>query len=169
MRNKIKGYSAPIKVVDRKYYTYSDKKYNILNHVMNDIDKNNIKAALDTLHNLCYFNELKVIKPQLIDLHNNIAKITNIPLPDTDDEFQPKEHVEIRLWIDESLAEYYTQHRIHYSQKLEQEEIDGSINIYLRMPILPKFIKLLVENHTNIIVNQPQSLKKEIQNLTHPH
>ena len=49
MRSDKLGYNAPIVVFERKYYTYDDKEYSIMNQPVSDTDMNMLQEAIDVL------------------------------------------------------------------------------------------------------------------------
>jgi hypothetical protein len=71
----------------------------------------------------------------------------------------------VRLWVDYERAEGILRNPLHQSQRLEQEEIDGSVNIILNIPITPEFESYLVKNHKQIMVTSPISLAHKVKKL----
>ncbi|MBX7241141.1 MAG: WYL domain-containing protein [Bacteroidia bacterium] len=59
MRSDKLGYNAPIIVVDKKYYTYEDKKYSITNIPLNEQDLNRLNEAVDILKQFKGFSHFK--------------------------------------------------------------------------------------------------------------
>jgi predicted DNA-binding transcriptional regulator YafY len=59
MRSDKLGYNAPIKVVDRKYYTYSDPKFSITSIPLTQPDLNKIKEASEILRQFKGFSNFK--------------------------------------------------------------------------------------------------------------
>ncbi len=165
MRNKERGFNAPIVVTDRKYYKYSNTKYNLLKQIIPGEDIKCIASALEVLHTYCYFEELKPARETLIALHKEINHLLKLPIDLPEDKFTPKESIDIRLWIDYELADHYKQNKIHPTQVIEQEEIDGSINVYIKMPFITKLEKLLIDNSSKVIVTSPLSIKKHIAHI----
>jgi hypothetical protein len=72
----------------------------------------------------------------------------------------------VRLWVDYERAEGILNNPLHQSQRLEQEEIDGSINILLNIPITEEFEIYLAKNHKQIMVTSPTSLANKVKKLT---
>ena len=138
MRSAERGYSAPIVVVDKKYYIYKDENYSLVNQVLSDLDKKNIEAALATLKDYCAFAKMNKISGKLFDLHCLIAECAGMNRP----ELFGGENIEptlVRLWVDYERAEGILSNPLHPSQRLEQEEIDGSVNILLNIPVTEEF------------------------------
>ena len=70
MRSDKLGYNAPIKVVDRKYYTYEDPDYTITNIPLSQQDLNKLTEATDILKQFkgfSHFNDLSVLVQKLED------------------------------------------------------------------------------------------------------
>ena len=164
MRSVERGYSAPIVVVDKKYYIYKDENYSLVNQVLSDLDKKNIEAALTTLKDYCAFAKMEKIGSRLFDLHCLIAECAGMERPEL---FGGKnvEPTTVRLWVDYERAEGILNNPLHQSQRLEQEEIDGSINILLNIPITEEFETYLAKNHKQIIVTSPTSLANKVKKL----
>ena len=164
MRSVERGYSAPIVVVDKKYYIYKDENYSLVNQVLSDLDKKNIEAALTTLKDYCAFAKMEKISSRLFDLHCQIAECAGMERPEL---FGGKniEPTTVRLWVDYERAEGILSNPLHQSQRLEQEEIDGSINILLNIPITEEFEIYLAKNHKQIMVTSPTSLANKVKKL----
>ncbi|GAA4790483.1 WYL domain-containing protein [Olivibacter ginsenosidimutans] len=74
MRSNKLGYSAPIIVIKRKFYTYEDPHYSISNTPLSDSDISKMKDAVDILKHLngfAYFEEMSDI---IARLENNLSK-----------------------------------------------------------------------------------------------
>ena len=164
MRSAERGYSAPIVVVDKKYYIYKDENYSLVNQMLSDLDKKNIEAALTTLKDYCAFAKMEKIGSRLFDLHCQIAECAGMERPEL---FGGKniEPTTVRLWVDYERAEGILSNPLHQSQRLEQEEIDGSINILLNIPITEEFEIYLAKNHKQIMVTSPTSLANKVKKL----
>ena len=164
MRSAKRGYSAPIVVVDKKYYIYKDENYSLVNQMLSDLDKKNIEAALTTLKDYCAFAKMEKISSRLFDLHCQIAECAGMERPEL---FGGKniEPTTVRLWVDYERAEGILSNPLHQSQRLEQEEIDGSINILLNIPITEEFEIYLAKNHKQIMVTSPTSLANKVKKL----
>ena len=164
MRSAERGYSAPIVVVDKKYYIYKDENYSLVNQMLSDLDKKNIEAALATLKDYCAFAKMNKISGKLFDLHCLIAECAGMNRP----ELFGGENIEpthVRLWVDYERAEGILSNPLHPSQRLEQEEIDGSVNILLNIPVTEEFEAYLAKNSKQIIVNSPTSLANKVKKL----
>ena len=164
MRSADRGYSAPIVVVDKKYYIYKDENYSLVNQMLSDLDKKNIAAALATLKDYCAFAKMTKIGSKLFDLHCLIAECAGMNRP----ELFGGENIEpthVRLWVDYERAEGILSNPLHPSQRLEQEEIDGSVNILLNIPVTEEFEIYLAKNHKQIIVNSPTTLANKVKKL----
>lgn len=77
MRSDKLGYNAPIVVIDRKYYAYSDPSYSITKAPINsnDIDKmKEIVVVLKQFNGFSYFDEMS---DMIAKLENNLNKSTN--------------------------------------------------------------------------------------------
>lgn len=71
MRNKKNGYNAPIKVVNRKYYTYSDPAFSITNMPLTKTDReklNEVALILRQYKDFSHFNELNILVHKLEDM-----------------------------------------------------------------------------------------------------
>ncbi len=164
MRSSERGYSAPIVVVDKKYYIYKDENYSLVNQALSESDKKNLELALATIKDYCAFAKMKKIGSRLFDLHCQIAECAGMERP----ELFGGENIEptsVRLWIDFERAESILSNPLHHSQRLEQQEIDGSINILLNIPITLEFENYLAKNHKQIIVTSPSSLIAKVKKL----
>lgn len=162
-----KSYSAPIVVVDKKYYRYSDENYTFVDMRLTDADKNSLQSALETIHDYCCFGEMKGVDALLYDLHEKIASSLGLSKP----EYQVTEDtaskaMTIRLWIDSSMADAVRRHPIHSSQQIEFEEIDGSLNMVINMLPTADFINYLLRQSKHIKVTSPASLVNRIKRLS---
>lgn len=164
MRNSDTGYNAPIKVVEKKYYSYDDKKYSLLNQSLTETDKQNILNALDVLYDYASFASLKNIDTSLFSLHEKIAISLNLPLP-VKEEKENSTAVFVRLWVNYTIADEIIDKPIDESQKVELAEIDGSLILQLNTVINKKFEDYLAANSENIKVLTPNSLQAKIKKL----
>ncbi len=164
MRNSEAGYNAPIKVVEKKYYSYDDKKYSLLNQSLTETDKQNILNALDVLYDYASFASLKNIDTSLFSLHEKIAISLNLPLP-VKEEKESSTAVFVRLWVNYTMADEIIDKPIDESQKVELAEIDGSLILQLNTVINKKIEDYLVANSENIKVLTPNSLQAKIKKL----
>ena len=164
MRNSEAGYNAPIKVVEKKYYSYDDKKYSLLNQSLTETDKQNILNALDVLYDYASFASLKNIDTSLFSLHEKIAISLNLPLP-VKEENENNTAVFVRLWVNYTIADEIIDKPIDESQKVELAEIDGSLILQLNTVINKKFEDYIAANSENIKVLTPNSLQAKIKKL----
>ena len=143
---------------------YKDENYSLVNQMLSDLDKKNIEAALTTLKDYCAFAKMERISSRLFDLHCQIAECAGMERPEL---FGGKniEPTTVRLWVDYERAEGILSNPLHQSQRLEQEEIDGSINILLNIPITEEFEIYLAKNHKQIMVTSPTSLANKVKKL----
>jgi predicted DNA-binding transcriptional regulator YafY len=78
MRSDKLGYNAPIKVIDRKYYTYEDPDYSITNIPLTDQDLEKLTEVTEILKQFkgfSHFSELSVMVQKLEDkVHAEKAK-----------------------------------------------------------------------------------------------
>ena len=164
MRSAERGYSAPIVVVDKKYYIYEEENYSLVNQELSELDKKNIEVAISTLKDYCAFSKMEKIGSRLFDLHCQIAECVGMDRPEMfgNSNLEP---IQVRLWIDYERADGIRNNPLHQSQWLEQEEIDGSINILLNIPLTHEFEDYLVKNHKQIIVTSPTSLVNKVKKL----
>ena len=164
MRSAERGYSAPIVVVDKKYYIYEEENYSLVNQELSELDKKNIEVAISTLKDYCAFSKMEKIGSRLFDLHCQIAECVGMDRPEMfgNSNLEP---IQVRLWIDYERADGIRNNPLHQSQRLEQEEIDGSINILLNIPLTHEFEDYLVKNHKQIIVTSPASLVNKVKKL----
>ena len=165
MRNSEAGYNAPIKVVEKKYYSYDDKKYSLLNQSLTETDKQNILNALDVLYDYASFSSLQNIDTSLFSLHEKIAISLNLPLP-VKEEKENSTAVFVRLWVNYTMADEIIDKPIDESQKVELAEIDGSLILQLNTVINKKFEDYLAANSENIKVLTPNSLQAKIKKLS---
>jgi predicted DNA-binding transcriptional regulator YafY len=164
MRSAERGYSAPIVVVDKKYYIYKDENYSLVEQGLTELDRKNLEAALETIRDYCAFARMEKIGGKLFDLHCQIAECADMERPEL---FGGKniEPTMVRLWVDYERAEGILRNPLHQSQRLEQEEIDGSVNILLNIPLTSEFEAYLVKNHKQIMVTSPTSLAHKVKKL----
>lgn len=74
MRSNKLAYNAPIVVVDRKYYTYSDPSYSINNSPMTDADLGKMKDAVDFLKYMNGFTHFEEMSDLIVRLESNLSK-----------------------------------------------------------------------------------------------
>jgi predicted DNA-binding transcriptional regulator YafY len=76
MRSDKLGYNAPIIVLDRKHYTYSDAEYSITNTPINDADVEKMKEIVGILKQFNGFNYFEEMSEMIARLENNLYKST---------------------------------------------------------------------------------------------
>ena len=74
MRSNKLAYNAPIVVIDRKFYTYSDLNYSINNSPMTDADMSKMKDAVDFLKYMNGFNHFEEMSDLIVRLESNLSK-----------------------------------------------------------------------------------------------
>jgi len=72
MRSDKLGYNAPIKVIDRKYYTYDDPEYSITKLPLSDNDLTKLNDAIEILKQFKEFNHFKDMSSIVQKLENKI-------------------------------------------------------------------------------------------------
>ncbi|MGZ3757925.1 MAG: helix-turn-helix transcriptional regulator, partial [Mucilaginibacter sp.] len=72
MRSNKLGYEAPIVVVDKKYYTYSDKYYSIANSPLNQQDMQVLSEVSDLLKQFKGFNHFTDLNEMVSKLEDKI-------------------------------------------------------------------------------------------------
>ena len=75
MRSAERGYSAPIIVVDKKYYIYKDENYSLVNQMLSDLDKKNI----EDFEKLCELLKEKIEADENVEIiivNQNISEET---------------------------------------------------------------------------------------------
>lgn len=160
-----KVYSAPIVVIDRKYYSYSDDNYRLTDASLPLSDREAIVSAIETIADYSDFKEMRGVDRYLLELYQYIASSTDIPRLARFSETKSLKPITVRLWVDYEIADKIRNHPIHASQRVEQEEIDGSINIVVTVPITRDFENYLLLNSHQIRVTSPASLSNHIKKL----
>lgn len=77
MRSEKLGYNAPIIVVDKKYYTYSDDEYSITNMPLTSNDLKTLSQITHTLKQFEGFNQFSDMEEVLKKIENKIFAINN--------------------------------------------------------------------------------------------
>ena len=98
MRSNKLGYEAPIIVVDKKYYTYSDKNYSITNSPLNHQDMQVLTEVSDLLKQfkgLSHFTDLNEMVSKLEDKIYS-QKTHNTPIVD----FEKNDNLKGLEWIE---------------------------------------------------------------------
>lgn len=151
-----KRFGAKINVIDKKFYTYRDKKYNLAEHILSSEDKQHIVELLTDIRQYTRFNEMQVFENDILRLHDKIATAFELPRPSRHLSGSVLEPQDIRLWICEDMVDKILKHPIHPTQKVEQYEIDGSANIVIRTVMtakLEKWINNLEAKHHVKLIN----------------
>lgn len=81
MRSNKLGYEAPIVVVDKKYYTYSDRNYSITNIPLSDADVSTLQQAMDILRHFQVFSQFSPVTDIIDRLGDHIAVTTRHDIP----------------------------------------------------------------------------------------
>lgn len=98
MRSNKLGYEAPIVVVDKKYYTYSDKDYSITNSPLNQQDMQVLTEVSDLLKQfkgLSHFTDLNEMVSKLEDKIYS-QKTKSLPIVD----FEKNDNLKGLEWIE---------------------------------------------------------------------
>ncbi|MGN0002886.1 MAG: helix-turn-helix transcriptional regulator [Sphingobacterium composti] len=74
MRSNKLGYNAPIVVLNRKFYAYSDPHYSISNSPISEVDMENMRSAVDVLKHLNGFNYFDEMSDLIARLESNLNK-----------------------------------------------------------------------------------------------
>ncbi|MFC6101428.1 helix-turn-helix transcriptional regulator [Olivibacter domesticus] len=98
MRSNKLGYEAPIVVVDKKYYTYSDKNYSITNIPLNQQDMQVLSEVSGLLKQFKGFNHFTDLNEMVSKLEDKIysQNTQNTPVID----FEKNEHLKGLEWIE---------------------------------------------------------------------
>ena len=98
MRSNKLGYEAPIVVVDRKYYTYSDKNYSITNIPLNNHDMQVLGEVAGLLQQFKGFNHFSDLNEMVSKLEDKIytQKTHSTPVID----FEKNENLKGLEWIE---------------------------------------------------------------------
>jgi predicted DNA-binding transcriptional regulator YafY len=74
LRSDTLGYNAPIEVVDKKYYRYSDPDYSITNAPINDADITKLKEIVGMLKQFNSFSYFEEMSEMIARLENNLHR-----------------------------------------------------------------------------------------------
>ncbi len=74
MRSNTLGYNAPIAVIDKKYYTYTDNNYAIANAQMNTADVQKLQDIVSLLKQFAGFGYFDDMQAMITKLENNLAQ-----------------------------------------------------------------------------------------------
>jgi hypothetical protein len=77
MRSDKLGYNAPITVIDKKYYAYSDTAYSISNAPINPADVDKMKEIVGVLKQFNGFSYFEEMSEMITRLENNLYRSTN--------------------------------------------------------------------------------------------
>ncbi len=98
MRSNKLGYEAPIVVVDKKYYTYSDKHYSITNSPLNQQDMQVLSEVSGLLKQFKGFNHFTDLNEMVSKLEDKIYSQKNHSLPVID--FEKNDNLKGLEWIE---------------------------------------------------------------------
>ena len=128
-------------------------------------DVDSVMSAIETIGGYCAFAQMSGVSSSLFQLHERIAMALGLPLPErpADNGEQSAEPQLVRLWIDAEMADEVRTRKLHETQFIEQEEIDGSINIRLNMPLTSELENFIVDNSRCVKVTSPASLQNRIK------
>ncbi|QJD95747.1 WYL domain-containing protein [Mucilaginibacter robiniae] len=98
MRSNKLGYEAPIIVVDKRYYTYSDKNYSITNIPLNHQDMQVLTEVSDLLKQFKGFNHFADLNEMVSKLEDKIYTQKNQTQPVID--FEKNENLKGLEWIE---------------------------------------------------------------------
>ena len=98
MRSNKLGYEAPIVVVDKKYYTYSDRNYSITNSPINQQDMQVLSEVSDLLKQFKGFNHFTDLNEMVSKLEDKIysQKTQSAPVID----FEKNDNLKGLEWIE---------------------------------------------------------------------
>ncbi|WP_207514711.1 helix-turn-helix transcriptional regulator [Longitalea luteola] len=77
MRSDKLGYNAPIVVIDRKFYAYSEAGYSITNAPVNQVDVEKMKEIVGLLKQFNGFTYFDEMSDMIARLENNLYRTTN--------------------------------------------------------------------------------------------
>lgn len=98
MRSNKLGYEAPIVVIDRKYYTYSDKDYSIANSPINQQDMQVLSEVSDLLKQFKGFNHFTDLNEMVSKLEDKIYSQKTHSAPVID--FEKNDNLKGLEWIE---------------------------------------------------------------------
>ncbi|MDP9078463.1 MAG: WYL domain-containing protein [Bacteroidota bacterium] len=98
MRSNKLGYEAPIVVVDKKYYTYSDKNYSITNSPLNQQDMQVLSEVSGLLKQFKGFNHFTDLNEMVSKLEDKIYSQKNQSTPVID--FEKNDNLKGLEWIE---------------------------------------------------------------------
>jgi predicted DNA-binding transcriptional regulator YafY len=77
MRSDKLGYSAPIIVVDKKYYTYEDPEYSITNIPLSEVDLSRMNEAVEVLKQFKGFSHFSSLNEVIHKLEDHVYAASN--------------------------------------------------------------------------------------------
>lgn len=98
MRSNKLGYEAPIVVIDKKYYTYSDKNYSITNSSLNQQDMQVLSEVSGLLKQFKGFNHFADLNEMVSKLEDKIYTQKNNSTPVID--FEKNDNLKGLEWIE---------------------------------------------------------------------
>ncbi|WP_158796928.1 YafY family protein [Pedobacter sp. L105] len=98
MRSNKLGYEAPIVVIDKKFYTYSDKNYSITNSPLNQQDMQVLTEVSDLLKQFKGFSHFTDLNEMVSKLEDKIysQKMHSLPIVD----FEKNDNLKGLEWIE---------------------------------------------------------------------
>lgn len=160
-----KVYAAPIVVDERKYYKYSDERYSLTKNSLPASDRQHISDALSVVADYLPFKEMKGVDKYLLELYQYLVSVIDMPRICQFTEADTLKPIQVRLWVSYEIADKIRSHPLHQTQRVEQEEIDGSINIVMTIPITRDFENYLIINSHQVRVTSPASLVSHIKKI----
>lgn len=133
-----KHFNAPVAVVDKRYYTYSDPDFRLQNVALGSDEIAQVERLLIELRDYSRFEGLQLFENDIVKLHDKIAAATGIRRPRRHLENEILEPRDIRLWVCEEMMEEIIAHPLHPTQQIEQYEIDGSAIIVIHTVLTAK-------------------------------
>ena len=131
MRKGKMGYFAPIKVVEKKYYTYEDPDFSIFNHPISDGELDYLKEALNMLKQFSQFSYLTEIEGMVKRLENKIQVVNHQENPVID--LNLNESLKGLKFLDEVHQAILKKNvlKIKYLPFKKQESIELKLHPYL--------------------------------------
>lgn len=133
-----KHFNAPVTVVDKRYYKYSDPEFHLQNVALGPDEFAQVEQLLLELRDFSRFEGMQLFENDIIKLHDKISAATGIDRPRRHLDNEILEPRDIRLWICEEMMEDIIAHPLHPTQKVEQYEIDGSAIIVIHTVLTAK-------------------------------
>jgi hypothetical protein len=170
MRDTILGYSAPITVFDKKYYTYSDENYRITNILLAKNDEKVLSETVELLKQYEGFSFYPDIDKAIVTIENKVKALKagdkNSILNNEEEGIlvggETEELSNIKLLVSKKLFETIKKKPIHHSQIIGEENEVGAIELNLEVKITPEFEYKIIGLGGNVEVLQPESFRNEI-------